>query len=224
MNNDVPTSSEAKPHKHYRTWPFWALVVAMIITIAILSWLLWRCENRSPDTAGAGGTDTCSSCETSGDTPSEPATGSTSATYTATVGKFKLALENYVIIKQHDGGFEGGPITSVSIGTKSTSGTNVVDYPTLRRVDVQAQPLVGSFNDFVTNRIDSLGAPDTSELAGITIEGEAARVFQVDGLFTGKYIFFQHAGIVYTFIATDSSAPDTQTMLTAVIDGFEFVP
>lgn len=210
--NSPPQSTKlsAKPSP---SWAWWLVVGLLIAVVGVLGYLYWQEKGRSSTPSGAI------------NTPCNCPKPSRNSSVEATVGKFKLSLQDYVIIRHHDGGFEGGPITSLSVGTKSTTGTNVIDYPTLRRVDVQAQPLNDSYQQYIDNTIASLQSPDHTELANITVAGETARVFRFDGLFSEKIVFFQHEGIVYKVRALQTTDPsdDTQQMLDAVVAGFSFL-
>lgn len=160
-------------------------------------------------------------------TPAKPAGNAGSpllapaqAKYTATVGKFTLTLgQLYYIVVDLDGGFEGGPATRLTIGTRESAGEQTIISPHHANVAVAAYPASGSsYAERVESETSEL--PDKKKLANIKVDGVDAEVYQLDGLFTDKKIFFTKNNIVY--IITAGSIDTTQGILDEVIKGFKF--
>ena len=160
---------------------------------------------------------------------SAPTASDTKTSYTATVGKFTLALpDNYVIIKKLDGGFEGGPGTILQV-------TQFLD---------EAKGVVGSDNPFSELKITALPTPNfegsdglssfmesllqgtsMSELESkpdVTIDGVTAKVYGFNGLSYIEWYVFENNGIYYGVEVAGADQEPSKSIIKEVIAGFSF--
>lgn len=140
--------------------------------------------------------------------------------YKAEVGKFTLTLPHkYVIIKENDGGGEGGPSTSLAIGERTdTEGvftTQVFSTVTLRAFPLENR---GTFRQEVDSILkDSL----PQKQPAVTIDGVTAEVYRTEGFGTPKEMFFTKNNIFYR-ISMDEDHEPTNAQLDAIIKGLKF--
>jgi uncharacterized protein YxeA len=156
---------------------------------------------------------------TKNDTQKTEQTSQTKTTYTAEVGKFTLTLDpTYTIIKNLDGGFEGGPATRLQIGTPVNTGTNVVGAPLLLTVSIEAVPQGNNpnFNTYVSN---SLSDREATKQTNTTVASKTAQVYKISGFGESKEIYFQNNNIYYK-IAVEEITEATQKVIDDVIAGF----
>jgi hypothetical protein len=152
-------------------------------------------------------------------------TAVTSTEYTADFGKFKLTLpQQYVIILHNDGNFEGGPVTSLSIGTKNKSGKQTFDVQTQSLISITATQLDGKFADAVKNALNQDGTTPAKKVSAVKIDGVDAEAYLVDSaLFPYKLILFEKNKIFYQIKAVSSETSEqVKTLLDEVIKGFKF--
>ncbi len=220
---NIQKTAPIAPQKPASKKPIGKIIVGVVIlllltAIAILAFLFWQEKNKPAQVIQP---QACK-CEEPKNN-SEPV--STTSSYTADIGKFSLSLKDYVIVRKWDGAFEGGPITSLSIGQKSTSGTNVIDNKNTQKVDIIAQPLNGlSFEEWYQSSLTDAAVEGPTD---ITIDGVTTKQFTSNLLFNTKQIFFQKAGIAYSITAEDVGDVEgndsvAQKMLGAVIANWNF--
>lgn len=140
-------------------------------------------------------------------------------TYKAEVGKFSLSLpSDYVIIKNLDAGFEGGPATILTIG-KKTSLNGVVDSLVGDEAKLEANPNFQSFEDFVTNKNSDFEGGVKNQ-PNVSVDGVSARSFKLSGLIDMKALAFEKNKISYYIRVVDSA--EGQKTLDAIVAGFKF--
>ncbi len=146
------------------------------------------------------------------------------AKYAAAVGKFNLTLNNdYSIVVDLDGGFEGGPATQLFIAKDNPAGSQTVSAPSHARVDIFAVPL-GVGNTYAS-RVESEttdSGTEVKKLEPVTIDGVSAEVYQLDGLFVYKKYLFQKNDIFYSITLGSADSSDSQTVLGDVIKESKF--
>lgn len=154
------------------------------------------------------------------DNTSSPQLAPAQARYSAAVGKFTLTLsEMYYIIVDLDGPFEGGPATRLAVATRNDTGEQTVFSPSHSRVTVDAYPLNGS--SYATRVQAALqDVPDAQKQPGTKVDGVNAEVYQLNGLFTDKKLFFTKNDMFYEITAHSSDV--TAGILDAVTQGFKF--
>lgn len=140
--------------------------------------------------------------------------------YSAEVGKFTLSLPaDYYIIREQDGGGEGGPLTRVAVGKKHDQGVSVVDASSHQKVSVSAYPMEnrGSFRDQVNNELyqDNYKQLDSVPMPGAS---STAEVYEIYGIGDARAYFFEEAGIFYV-IDVATWMPETQEVVEDVIAG-----
>jgi hypothetical protein len=201
-----------------------ALVLLVFLIGGGLFAYLWLSEKDRADQLNQQVDSLASQTQPSGSQQTEPA--EVSASYQATVGKFTLTLDdNYYIIVEHDGGFEGGPITQLRIGTKGENGTQTVDSSSHESVSITAVPLNGeNFEDRVANALSADEGVTQTKLESVEVDGVDAEVYRLAGLFNDKKLFFTNSDVFYTITAgnaaNDQSA--SEAVLTDVLAGFKF--
>jgi hypothetical protein len=158
---------------------------------------------------------------------SEPAQTSAAATsstiaYKASVGKFTLTLPNkYVIIVGNDGGYEGGPMTSLTIG-ESTSTPGVVSSSNFAPVTVRAAPLHGTFRSAVDSDPDFGDGSTVHDKSAPLVDGVKAEAYMVGGFGDSKIVFFTKGDILYKLTFKTGASTSSSPTLDAVIAGFKF--
>jgi hypothetical protein len=144
------------------------------------------------------------------------------STYSADIGKFAVTLSSpRVVVRNLDAGFEGGPITDLTIGKCLADETNVVDAYLLSKVNILGHPAADSAT-LRANFEAQWGSPLTLG-APVTIDGVAAQTYTGDGLFATKLVYFDHAGIGYQIELPDAN-PTSEATLTDVIADWSFTP
>jgi cytoskeletal protein RodZ len=139
--------------------------------------------------------------------------------YKATVGKFTLTLpDTYAIVRENDGGAEGGPFTSLEIGSK-TSINAVVDYSQTAQPSIVARAFHGSetFRSLVDADVKDMGNPTKTT---VKVDGIDAESYTYGGFGAPQSVYFTKNGIYYKFHTEemDSSAGK----LDSIIAGFKF--
>lgn len=226
MENDAPSplppARPAKePSKHdKRIAVAWGLTIIMTLAAAGFAWLYYGKDETPQPIQQTDQTDQNAPTETGEE---EEAATPTKTIYQAEVGKFKLDLSSkYVVIERLDGGFEGGPATSVEVGETSTNTPNIVVTNPAQGFTIFARPESGA--TLADN--DTVLALEDNEIAtredDTTFADTTARVYRIDGLFSTQHIVFVKSGIVYeiTKIKEDTNQ---DAMLEAVEAGFSFV-
>lgn len=134
--------------------------------------------------------------------PADPcATGSS---YTADVGNFTITLDDpYVIIRDLDAGFEGGPATRLALASCIDGETNVFDSPYQRDVNILANPQISATD--LRSSYESQNGTLTAD-GTVDVDGVTADKYTQDALFPTTLIFFDRAGIGYQIEA--SGTPD----------------
>jgi len=151
--------------------------------------------------------------------PSPDCTGG--STYSADIGHFTIALNSpRVIIRSLDAGFEGGPITSLEIGSCIVGEDNVVETPPTAKVTILAHPSSSSADLRASYEAQS-GSLTVSTT--VTIDGVVAQKYTQDGLFLATAIYFDNAGVGYEITLSDTNAT-TQAILTDLITDWVFTP
>lgn len=141
-------------------------------------------------------------------------------TYDAEVGKYTLSLDShYYILREQDGGGEGGPLTRISVGKKHDTGVAVIDASVHQKVSFTAYPIEnrGSFRDQVRNELfeDNYKQLDSVPIPGA---GLTAEVYEIYGIGDARAYFFEKAGIFYAIEAV-TWMPETQEVVEDVIAG-----
>lgn len=142
--------------------------------------------------------------------------------YTASVGKFSIAVSDpRVIVRAIDANYEGGPVTTLSVGRCLDAGTNVVDNYPVNEVKILAHPSSNAAT-LRSNFEASWGSPLTA--AGTTtIDGVTANIYTGAGLFSTKVLYFDHNSIGYQIELTDTNESSEAT-LTDILTDWSFTP
>ncbi len=142
--------------------------------------------------------------------------------YTADIGKFSIELDTpRVIIRDLDAGFEGGPITSLEIGTCLADVANVVDTPPTAEVKILGHPASSSSD--LRSAYESRAGMALAADGTITIAGVTANKYTLDGLFQTTVIYFDNAGIGYEIELSDTN-DTTNAILADVTSDWTFTP
>jgi hypothetical protein len=211
--------------KHSRKNLFYILGLVVLLTVAGLLAYLWYSEKDRADQldqqVGSLVEQKRASSETE-DKTEAPA----SASYKAEVGKFTLTLaDKYYIIVEHDGGFEGGPITQLKVATKGDKGTQTLTAPSHQSVTISAVPIGESpYEDRVAAGLSEFEESERSQLTAVKVDGANAEVWRLSGLFNDKKLFFEKNGVFYTITAGNAGSDEgpAQAVLTDVLKGFKF--
>jgi len=143
------------------------------------------------------------------------------SSYTADIGKFTATLDGpYVIIRNLDAGFEGGPITSLKIASCLADEANVYDSPPQSEVSILAHP-ASSSADLRASYESSSGSLTAD--GTIVIDGVTADKYVLSGLFETTVVYFDNAGIGYQIELSDTNAT-TSAILTDLIADWSFTP
>lgn len=141
--------------------------------------------------------------------------------YTASIGNFTATLDSpYVIIRNLDAGFEGGPITSLNVASCLVDETNVYDSPPQSEVSILAHP-ANSSTDLRTS-YESLNGSLTAD-GTVVIDGVTANKYVASGLFNTKVVYFDNAEIGYQIELSDTNTT-TNAILTDLITDWSFTP
>ena len=220
METQVPDES-AKPHKkrNKKMIMAWVLVVLLALTAGAFAWLYYTKDESSSEQAEV--TQPAEQNQSQSEDTEEPAPAMTA--YTATVGKFSLKMDpEYVVVEKLDGGFEGGPATSVTIGTADSNTTGVVVTDPGQAFTIFARPEDGATlaSNSRTDAMESNASAERQadgEFAGVT-----ARIYVVDELFSTRHIIFVKNDIVYEITQlADNSAQNA--IYQVVESGWSFV-
>ncbi len=142
--------------------------------------------------------------------------------YTADIGKFTIELDSpRVIIRALDAGFEGGPITSLEIGTCLVDMTNVVDTPPTAEVKILGHPASSSSD--LRSAYESRAGMALAADGTITIAGVTANKYTLDGLFQTTVVYFDNAGIGYEIELSDTN-DTTNAILADLTSDWIFTP
>lgn len=209
-----PAMPAAKPSK---------LMIVAWILVGLLAlstvWLAWLYFNQSDEINQTD--DNSAQVAETGEEAEEEAPLRT--VYQAEVGKFKLDLDpTYAVVENLDGGFEGGPATSIEIGIVASDTPGVVSNSPAQAFMIFAVPDEGAtLAD--NSRVDTLSSNDlATRKDDTTFAGTPARVYEVDGLFTTQHIVFVKNDLVYEITMLKGDKTQTTT-LAAVKTGFSFV-
>jgi len=142
--------------------------------------------------------------------------------YSASVGKFDLDLTSpNVIVRNLDGGFEGGPITSMSVGQCATSGTNVTDLTPSGEITILAHPASTS-SDLKTS-YEAQNSITMTAGSTVMIDGVSAQIYTNSGLFEQKFLYFDNNSIGYQIELMDDNTV-TNAVLTDITSDWSFTP
>jgi hypothetical protein len=159
------------------------------------------------------------STESTGDDTAS-CTGGTN--YTAEIGRFRIELNSpQIIIRKIDGGFEGGPVTSLQIGSCVTGETNVVDVFPTNELNVLAHP--SSTSAELKTQYESRTGSSLTAAGTVAIAGETAQKYASDGLFSTTLIYFDHGGIGYEIELVDTNTV-TNGILSDLMADWSFTP
>lgn len=226
MENDAPSPlpparPATEPSKHdKRIVVAWVLTGLMALAAAAFAWLYYGKDEPVQPSAQTQQTNQSDQADAADkDEEVEPV----KTVYQAEIGKFKLDLgAKYAVIERLDGGFEGGPATSVEIGETSTNTPNIVVTNPAQAFTVFARPE----SDATLADNDLTLALEDNEIAtredDSTFAGTPARVYRVDGLFSIRHTVFVKNGIVYEITVISEDAVQ-DAMFEAVEAGFSFV-
>ena len=144
--------------------------------------------------------------------------------YTAEVGKFTIILpKDYVIIKNIDGGYEGGPVTELEIGEATSTPGVVIGNEGLTTFKIRAIPNQGGdLESFINDVLSDWPKDQRTEKETIKIGNIKAKVIGVDGFSVSEYIFFENEGINYYIELSDSQNEKIKLLKQEVISGFKF--
>lgn len=150
-------------------------------------------ENAETEEAPA---DEADEADTADDSDVAPAAAcSSEASYTAEVGEFTIMLdEPYVIVRNLDAGFEGGPATNLQIASCIEGETGVFDAPYQREATILANPSATAA-DLRSSYETSSGALTAD--GTVDIDGVTADRYTQDVLFSTTVLFFDNDGIGY---------------------------
>lgn len=216
-----PTRPAKEPSKHEKRMVVaWALTGLMTLAAAAFAWLYYGKDEPVQPTEQTQQTDQSDQADNVDD---EEEAEPVNTVYQAEIGKFKLDLAaKYAVIERLDGGFEGGPATSVEIGETSTNTPNIVVTNPAQAFTVFARPE----SDATLADNDLVLALEDNEIAtredDTTFADTPARVYRVDGLFSIRHTVFVKNGIVYEITALNEDAVQ-DAMFEAVEAGFSFV-
>lgn len=141
------------------------------------------------------------------------------ASYNADVGKFTVQLNDpYVIVRDLDAAFEGGPATRLSIASCIDGENNVVDSPYQREVSILANPQA-SAADLKTSFESNTGA--LTAAGTVDVDGVTADKYTFSGLFEVNVLFFERDGIGYQIEASGTPA-EFNPLLSDITDDWEF--
>ncbi len=144
------------------------------------------------------------------------------SSYSADVGNFDITLSDpNVVIRSLDGGFEGGPITSLTVGQCADGLDNVVDSTPTTEVKITGHP-AATAADLRSAYEATLGSALVAD-STMMIDGVSADVYTFSGLFDVKVVYFDNAGIGYE-IALSATNTTTEAILTDLIADWNFTP
>lgn len=141
--------------------------------------------------------------------------------YSAEVGKFTLTLPNkYVIIKNIDGGFEGGPVTDLEVALNGSQ-PGIIDSSYSPNKVMSTLKQGSDLSTYINNRNQEFA--DVNEQNVVTVDGVEAKVYRLGGLFDINRVYFEKGD---NFYELESLAPEPQNelseALTNIIAGFRF--
>jgi hypothetical protein len=142
--------------------------------------------------------------------------------YTAKIGKFQLELDSeYVIVIHKDGTFDG--VDSTDLRIARAQGNGVAENLINDSVKIEAYPtkVNGTRDQFVTS--DTVLQASSAKEERALVDGADARRFTVDTLGRTVKIYFENGGTTYLIEAWDTTNPETELMLEAVVRGFNFL-
>lgn len=154
--------------------------------------------------------------ETDADTTDPCESGSA---YTADVGNFTATLDDpFVIIRELDAGFEGGPATRLSTASCIDGETNVFDSPYQRDVNILANPQssAADLRSAYESNSGPLTADGTRDVSGVT-----ADKYTQDALFETTVLFFDRDGIGYQIEASGTPG-EFNPLLTDLVEDWEW--
>ncbi len=194
------------------------LLVAILVVAGFVGYRIYQTNTESEPAAVEQDDGAYSDDSDSVSTEPEP----TQTQFTAEIGKFTVTIpDEYIIIRQLDGNFEGGPSTAIEIAAKASEyGTNVYSQPPVEPVSLEALPGDSwqSFDEYIDS---SLGQSlDIKSGDDVVVDGVTAQVRYTDGLFATTSIFWEKNGLFYRL--TSMSNLDIPQEMQVVIDGFSF--
>lgn len=156
-----------------------------------------------------------------GDSSSESAgTCEGGASYEAEVGGFVATLdEPYVLVRNLDAGFEGGPATILEVASCIEGEANVFDKPPQREVTITANPNI-SVDDMKAARASNYGDPLSTE--EMTVADVNAERLEYTGLFDSSVIYFEHNDTSFQIELSSSSSDEGNDIITDLTEDWEF--
>jgi hypothetical protein len=140
--------------------------------------------------------------------------------YKAAIGKFTVKVDSpRVIIRNLDAAFEGGPITSLEIGTCLTDQNRVVDVYPSSEAKITGHPAMSS-EELKSNYEEINGQPLTAAGTQV-IAGVTAKKYTGDGLFNATILYFDKGGIGYEVQIVDTNST-TEAILDDIISDWVF--
>lgn len=226
MNEEAPSPlppprPAAEPTKHEKRITLaWVLTIIMTLVTAVFAWLYFGKDAATPQPTEQ--TDQIDQNEPDDNGGEEEEATPAKTVYQAEIGKFKLELPaKYAVVEKLDGGFEGGPATSVEIGETSANTPNVVVTKPGGDFKIFARPL--AMGETVAAYSQQYDDDDTKERQDDEqFANQTARVYVGGALFSFRHVIFVNEGNIYeiTLLEEDSSH---NAMLAAVKAGFSFV-
>lgn len=198
-----------------------ALIAVALIVIAGIGYASYKLGTRNSRTIEVVREIVTDAEDTASDpdTTPEPAAIPDNVVYTPEVGKFTLTLPNkYVIVQQHDGGAEGGPVTHIEIA-EATDSHGLVRSSDYAKVTMTAHPITSeaSFRSQVDGEMNEVGA---ERQASVNIDGVGAEVYTYSGLFLSKNIYIYNNGMYYRISLTDTT-DEANVKLADIITGLK---
>ena len=144
------------------------------------------------------------------------------SSYSASVGKFDITLSDpNVVVRKLDGGFEGGPITQVSVGQCASGENNVVDLTLTGEITILAHPASTSAD--LRSSYEGQNGVTLTAGSTMTIDGVSAQIYTNSGLFDQKFLYFDNNSIGYQIEVMDDST-STAAVLTDITSDWSFTP
>jgi len=212
----IPPAKKPRPAK--QTLLLWLLIVLLASSSGVFAYLYFT---NSDSTANPADQPTAESDQPGAEMTS---TGSPSL-YQAEVGKFSLTLPvGYYVIEKIDGGFEGGPVTSIVIGQVDEEVNNLIHSSAAQEFEIIALPLTstGATTLAEYGASTSFGSSELStQLENTTFSGVDALVYRQDGLFTTTHLAFINAAVAYS-VSFVGSSPADNDLYAVVEEAFSF--
>jgi hypothetical protein len=143
------------------------------------------------------------------------------SSYAASVGKFTVSLDSpYVVIRNLDEAYEGGPITNLNIATCLPDESNVYDSFPSSKVSILAHP--ASTSSQLRTSYESSSGSLTAD-GTVTIAGLTADKYALSALLETTLYYFDNAGIGYQIELSDTNTV-TNAILADLLADWVFTP